>query len=86
MSLFVLSLALLTTALIFVQQQYLQLKKDFVENSNTHLISVNRIMGEEPNITYPLSFQDERNLKNILKSNNEVDVFSEYVIPFGISW
>ena len=55
MSLFVLSLVLLTTAVIFVQQQYMQLRKDFVDNSNTHIISVSRVQGDKPNITYPLS-------------------------------
>lgn len=43
MSLFVLSLILLTTAVTFVQQQYIQLKKDFVDNANTHIISITSI-------------------------------------------
>ena len=45
MSLFVLSLILLTTAVTFVQQQYIQLKKDFVDNANTHIISITRVRG-----------------------------------------
>lgn len=44
MSLFVLSLILLTTAVTFVQQQYIQLKKDFVDNANTHIISITSVL------------------------------------------
>ena len=85
MSLFVLSLILLTTAVIFVQQQYMQLRKDFVDNANTHIISVSRVQGDKPNITYPLSFEDKKNISDITKKYNGTSVFSEYVIPFGIS-
>lgn len=85
MSLFVLSLVLLTTAVIFVQQQYMQLRKDFVDNSNTHIISVSRVQGDKPNITYPLSFEDKENINGIIENYNGTSVFSEYVIPFGIS-
>lgn len=85
MSLFVLSLVLLITAVIFVQQQYIQLKKDFVDNANTHIISTIRLQGEHPNITYPLSFQDEKNIENLTEEYTDTYIYSEYVIPFGIS-
>lgn len=85
MSLFMLSLILLTTAVIFVQQQYIQLKKDFVENANTHIISITRVKGDQPNITYPLSFKDEKNIETIIEKSTGTYTFSEYAIPFGIS-
>ena len=84
MSLFVLSLILLTTAVTFVQQQYIQLKKDFVDNANTHIISITRVRGESPNITSPLSFQDEKNIANIIEKYPHICMYSEYAIPFGI--
>lgn len=85
MSLFVLSLVLLITAVIFVQQQYIQLKKDFVDNANTHIISTTRLQGEKPNIVYPLSFQNEKDIKKLIKKYSGTYIYSEYVIPFGIS-
>ncbi len=85
MSLFVLSLMLLTTAITLVQQQYIQLKKDFVDNANTHIISITRVKGENQNITHPLSFQDEKNIENLIEKYPRIDIYSEYVIPFGIS-
>lgn len=84
-SLFSFSLMLFTTTVIFIQQQYSQLRKDFLDNANTHIISVRRLQSDKLNITYPLSFIDENYIRELTKNNNDISVFCEYVIPFGIS-
>ena len=85
MSLFVFSLAMLSTAVIFIQQQYAQMRRDFVDNSNTHLITITRVQGESPNLVYPLMFYDEKKIVKLIKDFKKVHVFSEYTIPFGIN-
>lgn len=84
MVLFIISLILLSNAFLFVQQQYNQLRKDFVDNTNTHIITVTRKMGVESNNTYPLTFADEENIKKIINENWQSYTYSEYSIGFGI--
>lgn len=83
--LFIVSLILLSTAIIFVYQQYKQLRKDFVDNINTHLITVTRKVRPGLNSTFPLTFEDEKNIKKIIDNNPQSYMYSKYSIGFGIS-
>lgn len=82
--LFVLSLILLSSSFLFVQQQHKQLKKDFVDNANTHLITVNRKIANNSNITQSLTFSDEQKIQELVGSSQNSYVYSEYSIAFGM--
>lgn len=82
--LFILSLILLSNSFLFVQQQHKQLKKDFVDNANTHLITVNRKIDNNSNITQSLTFSDEQKIQELVGSSQNSYIYSEYSIGFGM--
>ncbi len=57
MILFVVSLILLSTAFLFVLQQYIQLNNDFVDNANTHIIKIIQKRNREQTIHIRCVFQ-----------------------------
>lgn len=86
---FLSSLILLSSILIFYSQQFYQIKKDFLENINTHLIEITHLKDSDNQYTvYNLSFDDEKYIRNLLSyeiSNSKLEVYNQYFINFGIS-
>lgn len=84
MSLCVLSLVLLATLTVFVAQQYLQLKADYIDTANPNIITINYKSGEEPNSSNMLDFKDEGKINEFLKDEEGAYSYSEYVMRLDI--
>lgn len=86
--LFLLSLLLLASSFIFILHQYRQTQKDFVDNTNTHLIEITSSYdAADPTRYIPLTFSDATNVKALLSEYfpDRAQSFSEYTINFGIT-
>lgn len=85
--LFLLSLLLLVSSFIFMMYQYRQVQKDFVDNSNTHLIEITSSYDvADPTRHIPLSYSDVTNVKALLTEHfpDRAQSFVVYTINFGI--
>ncbi|MDY0323398.1 MAG: hypothetical protein RBR24_05225 [Candidatus Carbobacillus sp.] len=85
--LFLLSLLLLVSSFIFMMYQYRQVQKDFVDNSNTHLIEITSSYDvADPTRYIPLSYSDVTNVKALLTEHfpDRAQSFVVYTINFGI--
>ena len=85
MILFVVSLILLSTAFLFVLQQYIQLNNDFVDNANTHIIKIIQKTEQGTNNTHSLCFSDETEIQDIVRNIQDCYTYNEYSIGFGMS-
>jgi len=83
--LFAFSLILISTFLALFFNQYLQVKKDFIDNSNTHIIEVT--LAENKDYVKELNFSDLSKITNAI-STQSPDVgfigINEYQLNFGI--
>ncbi len=86
-TIFIISLLLVSTASIFFINQYIQVQKDFIDNSNTHVIEVSSHRSEDGSFRF-LEFADRERIKRELElalPAVEFNVFAEYQFNFGIS-
>lgn len=86
-TIFLISLLLVSTASIFFINQYIQVERDFINNNNTHIIEISSIRTEDGSFRF-LKFKDKDTIKrNIGAELSDVKhhVFTEYQLNFGIS-
>jgi len=84
--LFIMSLTFVATLLVFVENQYLQMRKDFVENENTRIIQIGTVQSNG-RVDY-LRFADAARIKKKLKlehPNSAFKVINQYQFNFGIT-
>lgn len=84
--LFAFSLILIAIFLDVFFNQYLQMKKDFIDNKNTHVIEISNFMESE-SFCRELNFDDKNIISKQIKSvNKNIDftVINEYQFNFGI--
>lgn len=79
-------LCILITMIVLLCNQYIQIKKDFVDNKNTHIIEISSKRSKEKKIEY-LKFSSEDEIKHILEEkfpNAQYKIYTEYQLNFGI--
>lgn len=84
--LFAFSLILITLFLNVFFNQYLQMKKDFVDNDNIHIIEISTFQVNK-SFSRELNFDDKNIISKLITDyNNEIDftVINEYQLNFGI--
>lgn len=84
-ALFAFSLILLSTFLTLFVNQYMQVKRDFIDNDNTHIVEV--FYAENQNNVCELKFSDIENIDREIKANHkdlQYDIVTEYQLNFGI--
>lgn len=84
-ALFAFSLIFLSTFLIMFINQYMQVKRDFIDNDNTHIIEVS--YEEHQNNVCELKFSDLEDMDIEIKANFkdlQYDIVKEYQLNFGI--
>ena len=85
-SLFIVSLILLTTFLCILTNQYLQIMNDFVENKNTHIVEVS--LSEKNDFMEELTFDDVSKIETLLGSLNDKKIQYDVmqVLQFNIGF
>lgn len=84
-ALFAFSLIFLSTFLTMFINQYMQVKRDFIDNDNTHIIEV--FYKEHQNNVCELKFSDLEDIDIEIKTNFkdlQYDIVKEYQLNFGI--
>jgi hypothetical protein len=84
--LFALSLMLMALFLAIIINQYLQVKNDFINNDNIHIIEISTLQTKTTSVR-ELNFDDIRKIREIIKEyyeNIDYFVFNVYQLNFGI--
>lgn len=85
---FLMSLILVSTCCILFINQYLQVKSDFLENNNTHIITITS--SNSPNNKNELDklyFNSKNELEHMLEKNfinSKFSIFNEYQLNIGL--
>jgi len=85
-SLFAFSLILITVFLDIFFNQYLQMKKDFVDNDNIHIIEISSFQVNK-SFSRELNFDDKNVISKLITDYNkniDFEVINEYQFNFGI--
>ncbi|MGL5714219.1 MAG: hypothetical protein ACRCXT_11900 [Paraclostridium sp.] len=87
--LFIFMMILMSTVFISVINQYSQLKNDFIDNNNMHIIEVNSFINKSmPNKIESLKYEDKKNIYKKIKDkypNSSFNIYTESSIAMGIS-
>lgn len=87
LTMFIISLILLSTSLVFLINQYNQLERDFIKNNNTHVIEITSLSISDKETSY-LKFSDmdliKKNLTGFIE-REDYKIFKESMVNFGVS-
>lgn len=88
-ALFIFMMILMSTVFISIINQYYQLKSDFIDNNNMHIIEVNSFINKStPNKIESLRFEDKKSISEKIKDkypNSNFNIYTESSIAMGIS-